>query len=140
MGNCASEEPDPRDQPNYPPKGGKVKAGQNGKGGGRGGRGGSQAKPSFDEAGLRACCAQYNMIDVEKVVQGCRKNPSAEAGQGDGLGTVKHNALSQGRDAFLSGDLDKANNHFALAYQARCVADYIWYAYSPPDSAHAHPP
>merc|ERR1711998_647014 len=81
-----------------------------------------------DEQNFRKFCGHYNMIDVNEAVKQVNINPNAAAGSNSpkGLGKLKHDALAQGRDAAERGDLEKANNNFAFAYQCRCVCDYIW--------------
>ena len=72
---------------------------------------------------LAKFCHGYNMIDVKKVVDGCKSNPGKECGD---LKAICHTALRQGQSHVKEGKLKEANSNFALAYQARCVCDYIW--------------
>lgn len=58
------------------------------------------------------------MIDSDMVVRECKKNPGSECAR---LKAICHQALSQGRDNVIKGELVKANSNFALAYQARCL-------------------
>eukprot|EP00750_Incisomonas_marina_P009016 INCI15772.2.p1 GENE.INCI15772.2~~INCI15772.2.p1 ORF type:complete len:147 (-),score=26.86 INCI15772.2:272-655(-) len=65
----------------------------------------------------------YNMLDVKKTAQDAVSNPSAEY---KALKVLAHKALATGRDNVNKGDMSKANNSFAFAYQMRCTADWIW--------------
>jgi hypothetical protein len=80
-------------------------------------------KLNWDEAALRRVCNGYNMIDTEKVVRRCKENPGVECAD---LKNVCHNALRQGKANVRAKNLKEANSNFALAYQARCMCDYIW--------------
>jgi hypothetical protein len=77
----------------------------------------------YNEAALRGVCKQYNMIDAEMVVKECKTNPGKECAK---LKEVCHDALRQGKANIQAGKNDQANSNFALAYQARCMCDYIW--------------
>ena len=72
---------------------------------------------------LAKVCAKYNMIDTKKVVDGCKANPGSECKK---LKEICHDALRQGKSNVNKGAMSQANSNFAMAYQARCLSDYIW--------------
>ena len=78
---------------------------------------------SSDLTGLARVCKNYNMIDSKKVVDGCKANPGLECSE---LKRICHKALKQGQTHVNKGEMSEANSNFALAYQARCLCDYIW--------------
>jgi len=78
---------------------------------------------SSELTALAKVCKNYNMIDANKVVEGCRSNPGEECSD---LKKICHKALKQGQTNVSKGNKSEANSNFAMAYQARCVCDYIW--------------
>ena len=66
---------------------------------------------------------KYNMLDCDMIATKLSENASLEYKE---LKVLSHEALRDGRDAMVAGDLKKANSNFAFAYQTRCCCDWIW--------------
>lgn len=65
----------------------------------------------------------YNMINIEETATKLIENPGLEYKD---LKDFHKKVLEQGRQALLDKKYDNSNKHFALAYQTRCVCDWIW--------------
>ena len=74
-------------------------------------------------AKLTAICNHNNMIDTAMVVSECKKNPEKECNH---LKKICHHALAQGQKNVKAKNMSEARSNFVLAYQARCICDYIW--------------
>lgn len=65
----------------------------------------------------------YTMINIEETATKLIENPGLEYKK---LKTFHKKVLEQGRTALIDGKFEDSNKHFALAYQCRCVCDWIY--------------